>query len=81
MTSRNSSGRAEFFAKQLSVMPACSGLASDILSWLGAVGTEVVFVAGDRLITEGESDRDCYFLVEGEVEVEMRPPPWSPPEP
>jgi CRP-like cAMP-binding protein len=71
MTRADASGRATIFVKQLGDMPTCSGLSSDALSWLGSVVTEVHFAAADRLITEGETDRDCYFLVDGEVEVEM----------
>ena len=41
----------------------------DGVAWLASVVEERRYGVGDVLITEGATDRDCWFLVEGETSV------------
>lgn len=42
-------------------------LPPDALEWLKDNVREVSFAAGESLITEGATDRDCYFVVSGQA--------------
>ena len=58
-------------AAVLAAMPWLRSLPPSTCAWLAAAVTEVRFAPGETLITQGAPDRDCYFLVSGEVEVVM----------
>lgn len=57
--------------EQLREMPTCATFPEEAVEWLASVVSEKTFPPGHDLITEGATDRDAYFLVEGEVEVVM----------
>jgi CRP-like cAMP-binding protein len=46
-------------------------LGDDAIAWLDDALDEVSFAPGDRLIQAGGTDRDCYLIVEGEVDVSV----------
>jgi CRP/FNR family transcriptional regulator, cyclic AMP receptor protein len=52
-------------------MPSLRGMGATALGWLASVVREVSFRAGDVMIRQGDQDRDCYFLLEGRVEVSI----------
>ena len=56
-------------AELVASLPALDGVRREVVDWLGAHVERVTFQPGERLVTEGHDDRDCYLLVEGEVEV------------
>ena len=56
-------------AELVASLPALDGARPEVVDWLGAHVERVTFEPGERLVTEGHDDRDCYLLVEGEVEV------------
>jgi CRP-like cAMP-binding protein len=53
----------------LAGLPALDGVRPEVVDWLGTHVERVTFEPGQQLVTEGHDDRDCYLLVEGEVEV------------
>lgn len=53
----------------LRLMPPLRALGLPALSWLGEHVRERSFAPGEQLIEQGKDDRDCYFLVSGEVDV------------
>ncbi len=52
-------------------MAPFASIDDEALDWLAGNVTEVAFQTGEVLITEGATDRDCYFLVDGEVAVSV----------
>lgn len=63
-----SSGIDEAF-EQLRGLGSLARVSDDAVRWLAEHVEPVSFEAGERLITEGDDDRDCYFIVFGETEV------------
>jgi CRP-like cAMP-binding protein len=59
------SDNAELVAR----LPALDGAPPAVVDWLGTHVERVTFKPGERLVTEGHDDRDCYLLLDGEVEV------------
>jgi CRP-like cAMP-binding protein len=55
----------------LRAMQSLEDVPDDAVKWLAESVDEVVFAAGAQIITEGELDRDCYFIVEGVTDVAM----------
>jgi CRP-like cAMP-binding protein len=55
--------------RALEEMQSLRGVSAQVVEWLAAHVQEVVISAGERFITEGESARDCFFLVTGEAQV------------
>ncbi len=53
----------------LATTPAFGEAPAEVLAWLAANVAEVRFRKGSTLLREGGADRDCYVLVEGEVEI------------
>jgi CRP-like cAMP-binding protein len=53
----------------LGQLPALEGAPPEVVAWLTANVERVDFEPFDRLVTQGDDDRDCYLLVEGDVEV------------
>ena len=53
----------------LARLPALDGVGPEATAWLADHVEPVTFEPGDRLVTEGDNDRDCYLLVDGEVEI------------
>jgi CRP-like cAMP-binding protein len=55
----------------LRAMQSLEDVPDDAVKWLAASVDEVAFAAGAQIITEGELDRDCYFIVDGLTDVAM----------
>ena len=53
----------------LAHLPVLEGARPEVVDWLADHVERVTFEAGEELVTEGHSDRDCYLLVDGDVEV------------
>jgi len=53
----------------LARMPALETASADVIAWLAASVEPVHFNFGDHIVTEGDDDRDCYLIVDGDVEV------------
>lgn len=53
----------------LARMPALETASADVLAWLADHVDLVRFHFGDHLVTEGDTDRDCYLIVDGDVEI------------
>jgi CRP-like cAMP-binding protein len=56
-------------AEVLAGIPALDGAPTEVLAWLADKVEPVTFESGERLLVEGDQDRDCYLLVDGDVEV------------
>ena len=56
---------------QLTKMPVFLGVDEAGLDWLADRVTERDFAAGDVIIRQGDVDRDCFFLIDGMVAVEI----------
>jgi CRP-like cAMP-binding protein len=50
-------------------LPALESAEPEVVDWLADNVEEVTFSPGKRLVVEGDADRDCYLLVDGEVAV------------
>jgi CRP/FNR family transcriptional regulator, cyclic AMP receptor protein len=55
----------------LAAIPWLQSLPGPSLDWLSESVEEVSFEPGESFIVQGYTDRDCYFLISGEVEVVM----------
>ena len=53
-------------------LPALDGARPEVVDWLAANVERVDFEPFDHIVNEGDHDRDCYLLVEGEVDVTRR---------
>jgi CRP-like cAMP-binding protein len=56
-------------AELLTRLPALDGAGAEVMAWLAEHVQQTTFEAGARLVAEGDDDRDCYLLVDGDVEV------------
>jgi CRP-like cAMP-binding protein len=54
---------------ELQRLVSLAGVSTEALEWLASHVSEASFTVGERLIRQGETDRDCYFIVDGETEV------------
>ena len=50
-------------------LPALDEAKPEVVEWLAANVERVDFEPFDHIVNEGDHDRDCYLLVEGDVEV------------
>lgn len=55
--------------ERLRTLPALDGASDKLLHWLADHVDQVTFQPGETLVTEGEMARDCYFVLQGHVEV------------
>ena len=55
--------------ERLRNMPALEGASDEALTWLADHVEQVTFQPGEVLVKEGADDRDCYFVLDGHVEV------------
>jgi CRP-like cAMP-binding protein len=55
----------------LRAMQSLEDVPDDVVEWLAGAVTEVSFPAGAQIITEGDLERDCFFIVEGLTDVAM----------
>jgi CRP-like cAMP-binding protein len=53
----------------LAQLPVLDGVRPEVVDWFATHVERVTFEPGEQLVTEGHDDRDCYLLVEGDVEV------------
>jgi CRP/FNR family transcriptional regulator, cyclic AMP receptor protein len=62
-------GDRDDIAEALARLPALEGAQPRVVDWLVDHVEPVTFSPGQRLVTEGDDDRDCYLLVDGDVSV------------
>ena len=55
--------------ERLQTLPALDGASDEVLGWLADHVEQVTFQPGEALVTEGSPERDCYFVLQGHVEV------------
>ncbi len=55
--------------ERLRNMPALESASDEALTWLADHVEQVTFQPGEMLVAEGSEDRDCYFVLDGHVEV------------
>jgi CRP-like cAMP-binding protein len=55
--------------ERLRALPALDGASDEVLAWLADRVDQVTFQPGEALVTEGSSERDCFFVLDGHVEV------------
>ena len=55
--------------ERLRTLPALDGASDELLQWLADHVDQVTFQPGEALVTEGDAERDCFFVLDGHVEV------------